>query len=64
MAKYQIRFMHDAHKESASNDVTLVFGETDAVTVARKCFEMGRCGYYEHMKIIKWEGRNNKYREY
>ena len=42
--KYEIEFIH---KMCESNrNIILTFGETDAMTVAKKCFEYGKSGNY------------------
>lgn len=57
MAKYEIRFVYNPYEKS-NRDITLIFGETDAVTVARRCFAMGRSGRFDHIEITKVDGRH------
>lgn len=55
MAKYIIRFnRHDKDGNiMLDKSPSLNFASTDAVTIAKKCFEMGHSQVYDSITIIK-----------
>lgn len=52
--KYLVTFIHK--NGIPQSNVTLVFGETSAIDVAKKCFEYGKSQLYTDMIIEKEKG--------
>lgn len=61
MAKYEARFVHKL-QDGVPRDVILTFGDRDAVSVGKRCFEYGMSGNFTEVRIVKSWRRGNAVR--
>ena len=49
--KYEVTFIHKNGK--SQSNTTLIFGDRDALDIAKKCFEYGKSDNYSDLEIRK-----------
>ena len=49
--KYEVTFIHKNGK--SQSNTTLMFGDRDALDIAKKCFEYGKSDNYSDLEIRK-----------
>ena len=49
--KYEVTFIHKNGK--SQSNTTLMFGDRDALDIAKKCFEYGKIDNYSDLEIRK-----------
>lgn len=59
--KYEVTFIHKNGKPQS--DTTLIFGDRDAVDIAKKCFEYGKSNNYSDLEIRKVRDENKENKE-